>query len=213
MLVIFDCDGVLVDSEPLAAQVFSDLLVAHDIPLSPAQCYTTFHGHTLSYCFSWIENAFDCELPVGFGDQLAAGTQECFTRALQPMAGVVNVLDALSQRSIAFCVASNGDHSKINHSLAITGLDKYFSDQFSRCPRRFSREDVGQGKPAPDLFLYAAEVVGVPPRFCTVVEDSISGFTAAKAAEMRLLRFVPHEAQGERGCVRSMEELVDQLKH
>lgn len=213
MLIIFDCDGVLVDSEPLAAQVFSDLLAVHDIPLSATQCYASFHGHTLDYCFAWIEKTFGCQLPAGFGHQLAVNTRDCFTRSLQPITGVVEVLEMLKQRSIAYCVASNGEHSKIEHSLAITGLDKYFPNQLSRCPRRFSRADVGRGKPSPDLFLHAAEVVGVPPRFCTVVEDSVAGFSAAKAAGMKLLRFVPQKAQAEQGCVRSMGELFDQLNH
>lgn len=211
MLIIFDCDGVLVDSEPPAAAVFSELLALHGIEMSPQICYSTFHGHTLDYCFSWVEQQFNCRLPADFNAQLEAATRRRFANELQPVPGIVNVLEFLKRRHIEFCVASNGEHRKINHSLAITGLDVYFAAAETQAPRRFSREDVQWGKPAPDLFLHAAEVVGVPARFCTVVEDSPSGFAAANAAGMRLLRFMPQNTEGASGCIQSMDELLDRL--
>ncbi|SMF20969.1 haloacid dehalogenase superfamily, subfamily IA, variant 3 with third motif having DD or ED [Alteromonadaceae bacterium Bs31] len=213
MLVIFDCDGVLVDSESLAAEVFSEQLSLLGIFFSPAECFTAFHGHSLAHCYSWVEQQFDKKLPANFSETLAKASAIRFAADLKPVEGVGKLLEQLQRSGIPYCVASNGAHKKINHSLEVTGL----SDYFPCVPgfhRRFSIDDVQRGKPAPDIFLYASEVVGVPARFCTVVEDSESGFKAATAAGMKLIKYLP--ASGARNplepknsaSVSSMEELL-----
>lgn len=210
MLVIFDCDGVLVDSEPLAAEVFSLQLATVGLRMSATECHTTFHGRTLAACFEWLEGHYNCQLPADFGEQLAAATREAFAGDLQPVTGVEDVLESLTERAVPFCVASNGEHRKIAHSLAITGLERFFPDSQYPHATRFSREDVASGKPAPDLFLFAAENFGVPARFCTVVEDSATGFAAARAAGMKLIEFQPAalpDRQADGGWASSMSEV------
>lgn len=188
MLVIFDCDGVLVDSENLAAEVFSGCLKCNGIEMSPQQCFAQFKGHTLDYCRDWLEKHYP-NIPDNFLQLLAAETQKAFASSLRAVTGVEDVLLDLRERNIPFCVASNGGHAKIEHSLRVTGLLNYFTDA------RFSRDDVPQGKPAPDLFLHAAEVMGVPPKFTAVVEDSETGVLAAQAAGMRVLLYAHHESR------------------
>ncbi|WP_045855733.1 HAD family hydrolase [Teredinibacter purpureus] len=212
MLVIFDCDGVLVDSEGLAAEVFSLLLAEQGMDIPPADCYQAFHGHSLSYCYAWIEKRFERALPNTFDQQLAAATQRRFAEDLTPVAGIECVLETLQENEIPFCVASNGAHAKIKHSLAITGLDRFFPE-VRGATRRFSAQDVNEGKPSPALFLLASNVVGVPADCCTVVEDSPAGFMAAQAAGMSLVRFVPspkHERQVEGQCF-TMSDVLKQL--
>ncbi|VUD53263.1 6-phosphogluconate phosphatase [Thalassocella blandensis] len=194
MLVIFDCDGVLVDSEELAAQIFSETLQEVGLNLTAEECFTLFKGHTLPACLNKITQELKFDLPDDFKDLLDLRTREGFSKNLQAVKGVQSLLQFLQQHNVNFCVASNGGKQKIDHSLAITGLDAYFS-------QRFSAEDVGQGKPSPELFLYAAEVVGVPPEFCFVIEDSPTGFAAAQAAGMKLLRYLPLETFSEQDRV------------
>lgn len=182
MLIIFDCDGVLVDSEILAAEVFSSCLQKFNIDLGPEQCYAHFRGHTLDFCKAWLSEKYP-EIPDNFLQFLETETERVFTSSLRAVEGVEKVLLYLQERRVAFCVASNGGHKKIEHSLGVTGLLPYFSNA------RFSREDVSKGKPAPDLFLFAAEAMGVPPKFTVVVEDSIAGMQGALAAGMRVLAY------------------------
>lgn len=185
MLVIFDCDGVLVDSELLAAEVFSATLAHHGLLLTPNQCYQNFRGFSLDYCFEWLEKHFEQALPQEFPSDLASATQHAFKTSLQVVPGVRRVLEKLSADQIAFCVASNGSHKKIETALRATDLLPFFQG----C--RFSADDVQRGKPAPDLFLRAAESMGVPINNCIVIEDSQAGITAAQAAGMRSLLYAP----------------------
>ncbi len=191
MLVIFDCDGVLVDSEWLGAQVFAQELNKVGLSWSAAECHSLFRGMTLRACFAQVEQVAGTVLPVDFEALLHAATVRAFEEDLQPVPGVVDVLQFLQSRGIAFCVASNGSRAKLKHSLGLVGLAPYFEG------RTFSAQDVNNGKPAPDLFLLAAQTLGVDPAICTVVEDSIVGVTAAKAAGMRPLLFSEHMAVAE----------------
>lgn len=179
MLIIFDCDGVLVDSEVLAAQVFADALVEQGLNIDAKTCFATFKGHTLGRCLEILRHQFSFGVPADFIDTLEVKTQLAFASQLKPVAGVRAVLDKLVERGIPFCVASNGGHEKVEHSLTVTGLIDYFP------ANRFSAEDVARGKPAPDLFLYASEAMGVPTAFCRIIEDSKTGLMAAKAAGMK----------------------------
>jgi haloacid dehalogenase superfamily, subfamily IA, variant 3 with third motif having DD or ED len=191
MLVIFDCDGVLVDSESLAARVFSEHLANFNVALSAQECEEQFRGQTMDYCLNLLQQKFPGALPDDFLHSLALATTEAFGQDLQPVAGIESVLQWLAAQGTPFCVASNGALSKIRHSLEVTGLYSYFGDH------RFSVEQVKQGKPAPDLFLMAAERMGFTPRETLVVEDSVAGVTAAIRAGMFVVRYgAPLELEG-----------------
>lgn len=181
MLVIFDCDGVLVDSEKLAAEVFSSCLAEENILLDSQQCFDVFRGHTLSYCFSWLRENQKQPLSGNFAEKLAQSTRSNFEKNLRPVPGVLQLVELLKMKKVPYCVASNGERDKIEHSLKVTGLLPLFVD------KKFSREDVARGKPAPDLFLYAAKAMGVSPVKTTVIEDSSAGVTAALAAGMNVI--------------------------
>lgn len=201
MLIIFDCDGVLVDSESLAAKVFAEHLAKFSVALSAAECEAKFRGHTMDYCLNVLETEYPGMLPHDFLDSLAWATREAFGQSLQPVSGVELVLQWLQRQAVPFCVASNGELSKVHHSLAVTGLHEYFGD---RC---YSAEQVSRGKPNPDLFLFAAHGMGVDPAQTLVVEDSVAGVTAAIRAGMAVLRYgVPVEI--ERRPVTSFTEMA-----
>lgn len=185
MLVIFDCDGVLVESEALAAQAFSQVLARHGIGLSARQCEALFIGKTLTQCFDALHERYPGRLPTDIRVQLDEASERLFAHHLKPVVGVEAVLQALSSRGIALAVASNGGFEKINLNLERTGLRGYFSDCI------VSAEHVNQPKPAPDVYLAAAEAEGVPPQFCCVVEDSDVGALAGLSAGMRVLLFRP----------------------
>jgi len=182
-LVIFDCDGVLVDSEKLSAQVFSDTLRIYDVSMSANECFTTFKGLTLSDCYEVIKGIHGVSLPLSFDLALAAATLAAFDESLKPVSGIEGVVQMLKKTKIPFCVASNGGHAKIRHALHLTGLLPYFDG------RIFSAQDVENGKPAPDLFLYAARKMGAAVDDCLIVEDSISGLAASKQANIDAIYF------------------------
>jgi HAD superfamily hydrolase (TIGR01509 family) len=182
-LIIFDCDGVLVDSERIASAVFAEHLTSAGYPQTQAECMERFTGLSLSVCKVIIEQQIKASLPVDFFVELQRETYKRFSEALQPVDGVVAVLDFLRENGWDCCVASSGSHEKMAVSLAKTGLQKYFDG------RVFSAVDVVHGKPAPDLFLLAAQSVGYVPEDCIVVEDSGPGVMAALAAGMRVCTF------------------------
>jgi HAD superfamily hydrolase (TIGR01509 family) len=179
-LVIFDCDGVLIDSERLAVKVDVEVLRELGWPLSEAEVIERFVGRSDRDTRAAIEAHLGRALPDGWDDRVQALHREVFVKELLPVAGVV---DALEQIRIASCVASSGTHEYLRYTLQLTGLYDRFAG------RIFSVEDVARGKPAPDLFLHAAERMGVTPGGCVVVEDSRSGVEAARAAGMRVLAF------------------------
>lgn len=183
MLIIFDCDGVLVDSEQLAAEVFSTELRLYGVSWTANECRRRFRGHTLTYCFELLQDCLPDPLPNNFLEGLQESTRQAFESSLKAVDGVRPILELLQKRNIPFCVASNGNYEKMKHALRITGLYSFFEN---RC---YSAEAVTEGKPAPDLFLFAAESLGVSPRFCCVIEDSVVGLQAATAAGMRPLHF------------------------
>ena len=180
-LVIFDCDGVIVDSEPLANQVLHAHLVALGLELTLEQSATRFTGRTMADCVTLIEARLGRAVPEDFVAAVRRETKAAFDDALTPVDGIAEVLAALAR---PFCLASSGSHEKIRHSLRLTGTDRYFDDG-----RIFSAQDVAAGKPAPDLFLHAAARLGVPPAQCVVVEDSVPGVQAGMAAGMRVLGY------------------------
>ncbi|GAA3224717.1 HAD family hydrolase [Nonomuraea helvata] len=174
-LVIFDCDGTLVDSEPISVRVGTAALRRLGWSIDEAEYAERFVGCTNEY---WDEAVG--ETPPGWREQLIAE----YTAAVKAELCVIEgIEEALDQLTVPTCVASNGRHATIRRSLELTGLAERFHG------RVFSAEDVARGKPAPDLFLHAATTMGVAPERCVVVEDSPFGVTAAMNAGMRCLAF------------------------
>lgn len=180
-LVIFDCDGVLVDSEPLANRVLNRHLAAVGLPLSLEESAERFTGRSMASCVAMIEETLGSSLPADFLAAVREDTRIAFEGRLAAVPGVRDILEGLAG---PYCVASSGSHDKIRHSLRLTALAGFFGES-----RIFSAEDVALGKPAPDLFLLAAARCGIEPGQCVVVEDSRPGVEAAVAAGMRVLGF------------------------
>lgn len=181
-LVIFDNDGVLVDSERLANGVLADVLTEMGAPTTVEQSIDRYMGGTMGRVRQLVL-ADGVVLPDDFDDVYHRRVFAAFERELSTVPGVVSVLDALEASAVATCVASSGTHERIELAHRVTGLTSRFEG------RVFSAEDVAHGKPAPDLFLHAASGCGVDPSVCVVVEDSPLGVEAARAAGMRVLGF------------------------
>jgi HAD superfamily hydrolase (TIGR01509 family) len=179
-LVIFDCDGVLIDSERLAVKVDVQVLRELGWPLSEAEVIERFMGRSDRDTQAAIEAHLGRELPAGWEERFELLYREAFAAELAPVDGVVEALDRITLPS---CVASSGTHEYLRHMLDLAGLYERFAG------RIFSVEDVARGKPFPDLFLHAAEQMAAEPAACVVVEDSRSGVEAARAAGMRVLAF------------------------
>ncbi|MFP6759376.1 MAG: HAD family hydrolase [Alphaproteobacteria bacterium] len=180
-LIIFDCDGVLVDSEPIANRILVEALGGAGYPITLDDAVARFVGRSMAAVVEMVEADLGRPLPDGFVAALQARTFAAFERDLTAMPGVAEVLAELD---VAVCVASSGSPDKIAHSLSLTGLDRFFDGNL------FSAAMVARGKPAPDLFLYAAKEMKVDPGCCLVIEDSVPGVEAARAAGMVVLGFV-----------------------
>jgi HAD superfamily hydrolase (TIGR01509 family) len=194
-LVIFDNDGVLVDSETAANAIMAELLTAAGVPTTPEASVDRFLGRGLPACREIVRAEDGVELPEGFEDEYLAAVYEAFRTTLRPVPGIVQLLDALRDRAV--CVASSGGHERIRLALGTTGLLPRFGGNL------FSAEDVGRGKPAPDLFLHAAAAMGVAPERCVVIEDSPAGIVAAGAAGMAsigLARLLPASLLSDAGA-------------
>jgi HAD superfamily hydrolase (TIGR01509 family) len=177
-LVIFDCDGVLVDSERLAVRTEAKILAGLGWPLTIPEIVERFVGRSASYMHKEIERHLGRS--VDWDTEFESQYREVFVRELVPVPGVV---EALEQIPVATCVASSGSHEKMRFTLGLVGLFDRFQG------RIFSVDEVVRGKPAPDIFLRAAEKMGVAPGRCAVVEDSVSGVTAGLAAGMVVFAF------------------------
>ena len=184
-LVIFDCDGVLVDSEPIAIRVDAVVLERLGWPLSEAEIIERFVGRPHEHMVSEIEAQLGAPLPGGWEQEYLPMYEAAFTAELAPVDGIADVLDHLARAhpSLPTCVASSSSHRSIRRSLDLTGLRHHFGE------RIYSVEDVALGKPAPDVFLHAAAQMGHDPSVCAVVEDSAHGATAGRAAGMRVFGF------------------------
>ncbi|MBB5052193.1 HAD superfamily hydrolase (TIGR01509 family) [Afipia massiliensis] len=179
-LIIFDCDGVLVDSEALACVVHADVLTQHGYAISAEQVHDRFLGRSAREARLEVETELGRAFPDAYTAQLRATIDRVFGEQLQPVPYIADTLGRLSQR---ICVASSGTPTRIRSSLGTTGL----LDRFA--PHLFSAMQVERGKPAPDLFLFAAAQMNTPPARCVVVEDSVPGVTAARAAKMTVIGF------------------------
>jgi HAD superfamily hydrolase (TIGR01509 family) len=179
-LLIFDCDGVLVDSEILSCQCLSEALGECGIELSIEQALQLFLGRSATAVSQYYRQRGQ-SVPETFLVELKARVLQRFRRALQPIPGIGVLVSSLQT---PFCVASSSDLDRVSLSLALTGLAPYFGN------RLYTSQMVTHGKPAPDLFLYAAAQMQTAPARTLVVEDSVSGVTAAKAAGMTVWGFV-----------------------
>lgn len=183
-LVIFDCDGVLVDSEVLACDVQARAVTAYGLPMSGAEVARQFLGMSAKDMRGLLETALGRPLPADHESRCGAELFDLFRRELKPVAGVEDVLVEMERARTARCVASSSSPERIALALQVTGLSGFFGEHV------FSSTMVERGKPAPDLFLHAAKTMGFGPESCVVVEDSLNGIKAARSAGMRALGFL-----------------------
>ncbi|MBI3505548.1 MAG: HAD family phosphatase [Proteobacteria bacterium] len=174
-LVIFDMDGVLVDSERIANRILYEDLRANGVDLTLEESVRSFVGRKAGWTVANVRERWGIELPADFEKRLRERTLAAYEGELRVVEGVEAVLDGLQ---VPFCLASSSDPLRIERSLGLCGLARRFDG------RSFSSTQVKNGKPAPDLFLFAAERMGVSPKHCAVVEDTLVGLAAAKAAGM-----------------------------
>ncbi|MBM3628299.1 MAG: HAD family hydrolase [Alphaproteobacteria bacterium] len=180
-LVIFDCDGVLVDSEAIACRVDARILTSLGFPHGFDDMRDRYVGIPTAAMCADIEARFGRPLPPDIAQRLLDAVLAAFEDELEPIPGIAAALDAID---LPRCVASSSSPPRIRRSLEIAGLLNRLE------PHLFSATMVARGKPAPDIFLHAASAMGVDPRGCAVVEDSVPGVLAARAAGMRVLGFV-----------------------
>lgn len=180
-LILFDCDGVLVDSESIASRVLAAELTALGWTLDAAGCRRRFTGRTLADVRRMAEAELNHALPTDFETRLQAKDEAAFRAELRAVPGAADVLRDLDR---AKAVASSGSLAKMRLTLGLTGLLSWVE------PHLFSAEMVERGKPTPDLFLHAARAMETPPADCLVIEDSPLGIAAARAAGMRAVGFI-----------------------
>lgn len=179
-LVIFDCDGVLVDSDRISLRIQAERISALGLEMTYEDCVREFLGLGIEATLEILAERLGQPVPEGWERELDAAVREGFRRELQPVPGVI---EALEEIELPTCVASSGSHEKMRFTLGLTGLWDRFAG------RIFSVEEVQRGKPAPDLFLHAAAGMSTSPERCIVVEDSHFGVAGAKAAGMAAFGF------------------------
>ena len=208
-LLIFDCDGVLVDSEPIATAALAELITTLGHPMTMQEALATFTGRSVADVLALSEELLGRPIPEEFGATHAQAVLARLRRELKPVAGVVAAIAALPYRR---CVASSSSPERLILSLEVTGLAPLFGADV------FSAVDVARGKPAPDLFLHAARRMQEPPADCIVIEDTVLGVQAGRAAGMAVIGFAGAghaddalaqrlAAAGARPVLRAMEEL------
>ena len=180
-LVIFDCDGVIADSEVISANLLVRQLLAYDIRIDADYVFRHFVGKSFPVVAGIIGERFGTALPSTFVGDYRAALREAFADSLQTTPGFLDVLGRLTCPS---CVATSSSAPRVAHTLEAVGLTDYFGADV------FTASQVAQGKPAPDLFLFAAREMATPPERCLVIEDSVPGIEAAIAAGMKVWRYV-----------------------
>ena len=182
-LVIFDCDGVLVDSEPIAARLTAEAVSELGWEMSAELAKAEFLGDTFTNIIRRVEERIGRKVPEDWPARSQAALLAALERELQPVPGVLTAIHALRAAGVELAVGSQGSHQKMQLTLSVTGLLPFFEG------RIFSASQVAHPKPAPDLFLLAASTLGVAPAQTVVVEDSTRGVKAALAAGMRILGY------------------------
>ena len=207
MLVIFDCDGVLVDSEPLACASFSRAIKAEGLDWSVEETMRRLMGRSLKSCVEICETELGRKLPDDFVETMQAVTYQTFRDApLQAVAGVKDAIVALQKAGLDTCVASSGAPEKMRFTLGLTGLWDLFDG------RIYSASQVPRGKPFPDLFLHAALDMNVQPYDCVVIEDSVPGVQAARSAGMRVLAYAGEPYANPAALKQAGAEVFDAMK-
>ena len=185
-LIIFDCDGVLADTEALDVQIVSSLLEEAGIQLSLEDLARRGSGLTDDAMWGMVERELGHPLPKGIRERRESMLMEAFLQSLTPTPGLQDALLRLASNNVTLCVASNGSRKKVSRILDIIGLTEPFAG------RVFSAEQVPRAKPHPDLYSYVAQQMKTLPSKCIVIEDSRTGVQAALAAGMRVLGFCPN---------------------
>ncbi len=202
--MIFDCDGVLVDSDRISLRIQAERISALGLDMDYEDCVRDFLGLGMEATLRILAERLGHPVPDGWEAELDAAVREGFRRELRPVPGVV---EALEEIELPTCIASSGSHKKMRFTLGLTGLWDHFAG------RIFSVEEVQRGKPAPDLFLHAATHMSTPPERCIVVEDSPFGVAGAKAAGMSALGFAaatpPAHLDGADAVFTAMEDLPE----
>ena len=203
-LIIFDCDGVLVDSEPLSNRVIAEQMNELGIEMDTQKAIQLFAGGSLQRVADYVKDQTGQNAPNDFEDIYRQRSYALFEKELQAVSGISKVLEEMDYQK---CVASNGPLPKMKLNLKITGLLHFFEN------RMFSAYEIGRWKPDPALFLHAAETMGFTPADCIVVEDSIHGVEAAKAAGMQVLAYAAHDHQDKlkNSGIRSFHFMFDLL--
>ena len=196
-LVIFDCDGVLVDSEPLIESAFIRVLEGFGLQLGPDAYRTTFRGLSNSRIAEVVRSRWGVSLPEEFGPVIESEEWDAMERDLQAVPGAADAVRSVVASGMAVCVASNGSPEALVQRLKLTGLYDWFAG------RLFSSTHLARPKPHPDVFLHAAESMGFSPGECVVIEDSDPGVAAGLAAGMRVLAFVPNPDESDEGSTRA----------
>lgn len=209
-LVIFDCDGVLVDSEVIANRVFATLLQQScGLHFSQEEMFSRFVGRSASQCRQIVTDLLGHPPPDDLQERYETEINQALASEVEAIAGIEDVLQNLQQPC---CVASGGSHAKMHTTLGKTGLLKYFQG------RLFSTTEVSRGKPYPDIFIYAADKMQTCPHHCLVIEDSPSGVQAAVAAGMWVCGYAERMSAeqlldaGAHQVIYSMDELLPLLK-
>jgi HAD superfamily hydrolase (TIGR01509 family) len=180
-LVIFDCDGVVVDSERIVFEVFGEFIRSLGVDLTEAETRQQFLGRTLAACMAIVEQLTGKPVPAGALERYTADRDRVLRERVQPVDGIRAVLETLTT---PFCIASSGGYDKMGITLGATALMALFEG------RLFSATEVAHGKPAPDIFLFAAKQMGANPSRTVVVEDTVNGVRAGCAAGMTVLGYV-----------------------
>ncbi|GAU68758.1 putative phosphatase [Streptomyces sp. NBRC 110611] len=212
-LIIFDNDGVLVDSERISNTILARYLTELGHPTSYEDSIRDYMGSAMHRIHDLVLQRTGRRLPEDFDETFHGRVFAAFERELQPVSGAMELVEKLAADDVAYCVGSSGSHERIRVGHRKTGLDRWFTAE-----RVFSSQDVGRGKPAPDLFLHAAREMGVAPERCAVIEDSPLGVQAAVAAGMDVFGFTamtPREKLAEAGATAlfgHMTELPELLR-
>jgi HAD superfamily hydrolase (TIGR01509 family) len=181
--VIFDCDGVLVDSERITSRVWAGLLTEIGLPTTTEQSLATYLGNSMARCLEIVTEQLGHAPPDSLLPRFHAAIKVALANEVTAVPGIAALLDALDAAGVPYAVASNGEQAKMQTTLGVTGLASRFEG------RRFSSLDVGRPKPAPDVFLHAAQALGIAPAQAVVVEDSPLGVQGARAAGMTVIGF------------------------
>ena len=203
--IIFDCDGVLVDSEPIGNQVLVDMANSYGADIDLDYAFKHFKGGSIYTCRDKIQALVNQPLSQDFIAEYRRRSYSAFKEQIQPVEGVKEVIESLS---IPFCVASSGPNEKIRLNLELTGLLPYFEDNI------FSCYTIEKWKPEPDVFIWAAKTMGFKPEDCVVIEDSLTGIQAAKAGGFDVFGFTAHDYNNELQAeatttFNSMEKLLE----